>query len=112
MFYLFVCEGIDVLVVWAEEQISVDGTPLAHHPILIQHGRMVDRIHQDLKHTGQDRDVITLTVHSQDTHSTLTGRITHNRNQHYSQRTGHSHRYSATQPRLWYVLRKVQTGQK
>lgn len=33
----------------AEEQISQDGAPVAHHHILIQQGRLDDGVHQDLE---------------------------------------------------------------
>lgn len=32
----------------AEEKISQDGAPVAHHHILIQQGRLDDGVHQDL----------------------------------------------------------------
>lgn len=47
--YLFVGEGVQVLVVRTEEEVSQDGAAVTHHHVLIQQGRLGNRVDQDLK---------------------------------------------------------------
>lgn len=38
--YLFISQGVQELMIRAEEEISQDGVPVAHHHILIQQSRL------------------------------------------------------------------------
>ena len=51
--HLFVCECVYVLMVRAEEHVSQNGIPFTHSHIFIQQSRLVNRVHQDLKHKRQ-----------------------------------------------------------
>lgn len=48
--YLFIRQGVQVLVVRAEEQIPQDGTPIAHDHVLVLQSRLHDGVDQDLQH--------------------------------------------------------------
>lgn len=47
--HLFVRQRVQVLVVRTEEQIPQDGTPVAHHRVLVLQGRLHDGVDQDLQ---------------------------------------------------------------
>lgn len=60
--YLCISQSVQILMVWAEEQVTEDGVAVTNYDVFIQHGRLDHRVHQELKENKEHVSVKSLST--------------------------------------------------
>lgn len=53
--YLLIGESVQVLVIWAEEQIFQDGAAVTHDDVFVQQSRLGNGVDEDLREVKQKK---------------------------------------------------------